>query len=65
MSLRERCRLPGSELALLLPADTLPATAEGFAVDHLEEKGRLRLSCELDEDLSDCGREATLPELFK
>lgn len=22
MSLRERCRLPGSELALLLPADT-------------------------------------------
>lgn len=65
MSLRERCRLPGRELALLLPADTLPATADGFAVDHFAEKGRLRLSWELDEDLSDCGRDATLPELFK
>ena len=34
-----------------------------FAVDLLEEKGQLRLSYELDEGLSDSGRDATLAGL--
>lgn len=36
-----------------------------FAIDHLEEKGQLSLSCELDEGLSFRGRDATLPEFSK
>ena len=63
MSLRDRCRDPVVDTDLVLTVEALEVVLPVGLL--LAESGRLRLSCELEDERSDCGRDAMLSEFFR
>lgn len=61
MSLRDRWRDPVVDADLVLTVEALEALLPVELL--LAESGRFRLSCELDDERSDCGKDTMLSEL--
>lgn len=62
-SLRDRCRDPGVDTDFVLTVDALDVVLPVGLL--LADSGRLRLSWELEEERSDCGRDTMLSEFFR